>query len=169
MLSQQGQDPFHALACQPLLAITEQFVLSTSLEEKLRHDLQHLALIPKLTRTLKNRWMQQMGHPLLLSGGKSMDFAKAWAGPIISHDALDERVKYAVAHGQLRAQKLGREFDGDETMAIPGLSPCPQLVIPRQIKSRRQWFEVNGFFRAMNRAVAGQIQTKLQAAGVKTA
>ncbi len=67
------------------------------------------------------------------------------------------------------AQKTVGKFDGDETVSLSGLSPGAQFILPRRVKSRRQWLKIHSAGCAAKGSVPGQIQAKFQAVWMKTA
>src|SRR5580698_8706226 len=97
-----------------------------------------------------------------------MEFTQTGGKRIANQDFFHQRMKGAIAWGQMLTEKTGGELNGDKPMPLAGLSPRPQFIFSGRVESRRQRFHICRAPPAANGTMPIQIEAKLQAAGMKT-
>ncbi len=112
--------------------------------------------------------MNEMSNQLFVLTAEPMDFPKASRTGVASHESLDQWMKRAVAPCQPRAQKAGRELDGNEAVSLTRKPLTFQRMSPWRIKARRHRFEIDGLVEVTHGASSAQIQAKLQTVRMKT-
>ena len=131
-----------------VLMLTKQLLACQRLVEQSRHDFQRLGLIPKSLRRFKNRRMPKAGKQLLL---------------VIAQPVM----KAALAGGQMPLQKRQRKFYGDELVAFAALARGGQRALVLRIESGGERGQFERLPRGANVSSTGQVETNLQAAGMK--
>src|SRR5258706_56382 len=112
--------------------------------------------------------MLKLRNQLLLFGRDPMDFPNSAATRTALHESFDQWMQRAVAIRQMGAQKFSGKLDRGEPMLLAGTARGLQRISSRHVKPRGQRLEIHGAFLATHGAVAGHVQAKLNAIGMKT-
>ena len=159
MTTQDGNHATDAFARQPFLSITEQFRFRGKFEEKLRHEFEDAGLVPQRTGRLRGRRMRPLMSTLDLLRRQWVHPAQGRANGFAHEDFLDQRMKRAIAVGEVTLQKRWRKTDGEEAMALPWTALVLNGASAAQIESASRRLQFLLAAGAFNPAATRQIKT----------
>jgi hypothetical protein len=127
-----------------------------------------LACKPKTLRRLENGRTPKTQDQLLLIVAQPDGFGNHGRGAVpAGQEPAHARMKPSFPGGQVAFQKRQRKLDGDELMPLPAPPASRQGGIVLRIEPGHERAKLEGFARRANVGMAGEIETNLQAAGMK--
>ena len=111
---------------------------------------------------LRRRWLRHLFGQLLLRRRQLSDFSHASpCTPCVPDECLHQWMQPAIALRQMATQKIPGKRHRKKPMPLFPRPQCPQPVFARNIKSCRQWLELQcSGHAAPNRAATREIQAK---------